>query len=355
MEKLVDDSFWRGRRVFLTGHTGFKGGWLALWLQERGARVTGFALPPSTKDNLFTVAGVAEQMTSQVGDVRDFKTVAAAVQIADPEIVFHLAAQPLVAEGYRDPLTTFSTNILGTANVLESLRLVSAVKAVVVITSDKCYENKEWAWPYRENEPLGGHDPYSASKACAELISASYRSSYFGDLGVAIGTARAGNVFGGGDWSENRLIPDLLAAFASGRSAEIRNPSAIRPWQHVLDPIAGYLKLAEHLVNDKSLARAWNFGPDDTGCMTVGELATHLALSWGGNAAWRTGENCIPHEAHQLRLDASLARQRLGWKPRLSMDTAIEQTISWHKAWIAKDIDMRDYSLRQIAAYENHG
>ena len=354
MEKLVDAAFWRDRRVFLTGHTGFKGGWLALWLQYQGAKVTGLALPPSTTNNFFSVAGVADEMTSQLGDVRDLETVAAAVRIADPEIVFHLAAQPLVAEGYRDPITTFSTNVMGTANVFEALRKVRAVKAIVVITSDKCYENKEWAWGYRENEPLGGHDPYSASKACTEMVSASYRSSYFSDLGVGVGTARAGNVFGGGDWSENRLVPDLLAAFAAGQSAEIRNPLAVRPWQHVLDPLAGYLKLAERMVSDKSLAQAWNFGPDDSACLTVGDLATRLASSWGAHASWRVGENCVPHEAHQLRLDVSMARQRLRWTPRLSMDSAIAQTIDWHKAWIAKDINMKDFSLRQIAAYEHH-
>jgi CDP-glucose 4,6-dehydratase len=347
---MVTPSFWQDKRVFITGHTGFKGSWLSLWLQQMGAKLTGYSLVPSTNPNLFEVANVTNGMTSVIGDIRDLESLQKAITISQPDIVLHLAAQALVGEGYRDPLGTFSTNVQGTANLLDAARNTPSVKAVVVVTSDKCYENREWPWPYRENEALGGHDPYSSSKACAELVTAAYRQSFLAQAGIAIATARAGNVFGGGDWSANRLIPDLLAAFSENKSALLRRPNSVRPWQHVLEPLAGYLLLAEHLCSNSAPNSAWNFGPGELDCLPAGIIADQLAKHWGTNASWQTNEQSFPHEAGLLRLDSSLARQQLGWQQRWSLNTALANTVIWHKNWLDKT-NMREYTLGQIEKY----
>lgn len=271
MENMVNPSFWQDKRVFITGHTGFKGGWLALWLQQLGATITGYALKPSTAPNFFEVAHVAKGMNSIIGDIRDLDALQKTITASQPQIVLHLAAQALVGEGYRDPLGTFSTNVQGTANLLETIRNLPSVQSVVVVTSDKCYENKEWPWPYRENEALGGRDPYSSSKACTELVTTAYRHSFLTQAGISIATARAGNVFGGGDWSDNRLIPDLLAAFSQNQTAQLRRPNSVRPWQHVLEPLAGYLMLAEHLCSKSATNWSWNFGPGEQDCLPAGK------------------------------------------------------------------------------------
>lgn len=353
MENLVNPAFWLGKRVFITGHTGFKGSWLSLWLQQLGASVTGYALAPITTPSLFVTADVASGMTSVIGDIRDPGPLQQALAASQAQIVLHLAAQALVGEGYRDPLGTYGTNVQGTANLLEAVRQTPGVQAVIVVTSDKCYENKEWPWPYRENEALGGYDPYSSSKACAELVTAAYRNSFLANNGVAVASARAGNVFGGGDWSANRLIPDLLASFSANRPAQLRQPHAVRPWQHVLEPLAGYLTLAERLVTEPSLAGAWNFGPNDTDCLSTGQLADQLATLWGDYASWQAETSTFPHEAGLLRLDSSQARQQLGWKPRWSLNAALSATISWHKIWLST-ANMRNATLNQINEFSSH-
>jgi CDP-glucose 4,6-dehydratase len=350
MEKMVSPTFWQGKRVFITGHTGFKGSWLSLWLQKMGVTLTGYALAPSTNPNLFEVADVARGMTSIIGDIRDLDSLQKAITDSQPQIILHLAAQALVEEGYRDPLGTFSTNVQGTANLLEATRSSAGIQAVVVVTSDKCYENKEWPWPYRENEALGGHDPYSSSKACAELVTAAYRQSFLTQSGINIATARAGNVFGGGDWSANRLIPDLLAAFSQKKTARLRRPHSVRPWQHVLEPLAGYLMLAEHLCSNPAPNNAWNFGPGDQDCLPAGKVANQLAKLWGDDASWQAEAHTFPHEAGLLRLDSSLARQELGWQTRWPLDTALAYTIFWQKTWLTVT-NMREYTLGQIEKY----
>lgn len=344
-------AFWRNKRVFITGHTGFKGGWLSLWLQELGAQVHGYALEPNTYPNFFSSARVAEGMQSTIGDVRNHVALAAALQKNKPEIVFHLAAQPLVRASYDDPIKTYTTNVMGTVHLLEAIRQTSGVKAVINVTTDKCYENREWAWGYREGDSLGGYDPYSNSKAASELVSASYRSSFFNKSGVALATARAGNVIGGGDWSVDRLVPDLLRAFQAHEAANIRNPLAIRPWQHVLEPLSGYLQLAERLYTDgKAFAEAWNFGPLDEDAKPVAWLAEELTRLIGGTAKWKVEAGDSPHEAHFLKLDISKARAELGWTPRLRLADALRLTVEWtdqHKV----GQDMRTASLSQIHNY----
>ena len=353
MENMVNPSFWQDKRVFITGHTGFKGGWLALWLQQLGATITGYALKPSTAPNFFEVAHVAKGMNSIIGDIRDLDALQKAITASQPQIVLHLAAQALVGEGYRDPLGTFSTNVQGTVNLLETIRNLPSVQSVVVVTSDKCYENKEWPWPYRENEALGGRDPYSSSKACTELVTTAYRHSFLTQAGISIATARAGNVFGGGDWSDNRLIPDLLAAFSQNQTAQLRRPNSVRPWQHVLEPLAGYLMLAEHLCSKSATNWSWNFGPGEQDCLPAGKIADQLAALWGKDASWQQKANSFPHEAGLLRLDSSLARQQLGWQPRWPLRVALESNISWHKTWLTA-ANMREYSLCQIEQYISH-
>lgn len=349
--------FWRGKRVFLTGHTGFKGSWMSLWLQSLGAELTGFALQPPTQPSLFEEAQVGKGMRSIIGDIRDLATMQQALQAAQPEIVIHMAAQPLVRYSYQNPVETYSTNVMGTVHVLEAVRNTPGVKAVVNITTDKCYENREWAWGYRENEPMGGYDPYSNSKGCAELVSSAYRSSFFNantyaQHGVALATVRAGNVIGGGDWAQDRLVPDILAAFEQGRLVDIRNPDAIRPWQHVLEPLRGYLTLAEHLFEEgPGFAEGWNFGPNDEDAKSVGWIVQQMAAMWGNNARWHldTGEH--PHEAHYLKLDISKARSRLHWHPALRLNGALQLIIDWAQQRQA-GADMHTLTLAQIQAYQ---
>ena len=357
MENLVARSDWQGRRVFLTGHTGFKGGWLALWLQQLGASIRGYSLDPPTTPNLFTELRLSELVEDIRGDLADSPKLTRAVQEFSPDIVFHLAAQPLVRRSYTDPVGTYVTNVLGTAHLLEAVRNTPSVKAVVVITTDKCYENREWVWGYREQDPLGGYDPYSSSKACVEILTASYRQSFFSshdgsNHAVAVATARAGNVVGGGDWSEDRLIPDLIRGFLEGKPVRVRYPGAIRPWQHVLDPLAGYLALGQRLLkNDLKFASAWNFGPSDEETWTVGQVADEMASRWGNGASWETDGIPSQHEATYLKLDASKARAELGWAPRLKIENTLNWVVDWFQA-CHKSSDMREFTSRQISAYE---
>jgi len=340
-------TFWQGRKVFLTGHTGFKGSWLALWLQHLGADVLGYALPPHTTPSLFTDARVASGMTSVLGDLSDLAAMKDAMRRHRPEIVFHLAAQPLVRASYQDPIGTYETNVLGTAKLLEAVRSCDTVHAVVLVTTDKCYENREWLWAYRENDALGGFDPYSNSKACAEMVASAYRNSFFhparyAEHGVALATARAGNVIGGGDWSTDRLIVDIIRAFSSGQTLKIRNPHAIRPWQHVLDPLRGYLMLAQMLyAHGTQFSGAWNFGPQYTGAKTVEWIVEYLAARWqAGEPAgaapsqaprWELDRGEHPHEAHMLKLDWTKASLELGWHPLLSLPETLDATLDWYR------------------------
>lgn len=346
-------AFWRGRRVFITGHTGFKGGWLALWLQKLGASVTGYALSPPTQPSLFELADVAANMHSITADVRDIECLRSAIRGADPEIVFHLAAQSLVRFSYDDPVGTFSTNVAGTVNLLEACRSASGLRAVVVVTSDKCYEENAKGLPYRESDALGGHDPYSASKACAEIVTAAYRRSFTGSAGlrIALATARAGNVIGGGDWAADRLMTDLISAFSARQRPRVRNPKAIRPWQHVLDPLSGYLLLAERLhAEEQNYAEAWNFGPTANGAADVRTVADRVARLWGNGAAWDLDNDPQPREAALLALDASKAQQRLGWRPQLNFDAALAWAVDWYKDW-HQGGDARKLTNGQIARY----
>ncbi len=350
-------AFWGGRRVFLTGHTGFKGSWLSLWLSSLGAKVSGYALDPPTEPNLYRAAGLEELVRSVRADVRDGERLAHEMRKAAPEVVFHLAAQPLVRESYRAPIETYTVNVIGTAHLLEAVRSSPGVRAVVVVTSDKCYENREWVWGYRESDALGGFDPYSSSKACAELVTAAYRSSFFpADAhrghGVAIATARAGNVIGGGDWATDRIVPDCIRAFQGGRPVAVRNPGALRPWQHVLDPLFGYLLLAERLlVEGPALAGAWNFGPDDADVRPVGALVEALCRHWGSEAALTIDSDMHPHEARFLKLDCSRARTLLGWRPLWDLETAVAKTVSWALNLRGQG-DARALCLGQIREYE---
>jgi CDP-glucose 4,6-dehydratase len=347
----VNRSFWRGRRVVVTGHTGFKGGWLTLWLTHMGAEVHGLSLPPPTTPSFYNVCGLQNHVaSSEIVDITDSDLVAAALQRLRPEVVMHLAAQPLVRRSYDAPVETFRVNVMGTVNVLEAARHTPGVRAVVNVTTDKCYENREWVWPYRENEPVGGRDPYSASKACSELVSAAYRESLLAGSGVQLATARAGNVIGGGDWARDRLLPDIFRAVDAGEPVSVRSPNSVRPWQHVLDPLSGYLILAERLVTDgPSVASAWNFGPSEDG-QTVGWIVERLCAQLPG-ASWRSEPSPGRHEAQTLRLDSSKARACLHWRPRWTLETALERTLAWHRAW-RSDEDMAGISIEQIAEYE---
>lgn len=353
----VNASFWRGRRVFLTGHTGFKGSWLALWLQHLGAEVTGYALPPPTTPSLFEVAKVGRSMHSINADIRDLETLTRSLQAAQPEIVIHMAAQPLVRYSYQAPVETYATNVMGTVHVLEAIRSTPSVRAVVNVTSDKCYENREWVWGYRETEAMGGFDPYSSSKGCAELVSAAYRNSYFNparhsEHGVALATARAGNVIGGGDWAADRLIPDILRAIESGQPVNIRNPHAIRPWQHVLEPLSGYLLLAQALCEPgQDVAQGWNFGPQEQDAKPVQWIVEKLTTLWGEGASWVPDGGAHPHEAHYLKLDCSKARQCLHWIPQWDLETALNKIVDWHRAYCNHQ-DMHALTLAHIQAYE---
>jgi CDP-glucose 4,6-dehydratase len=354
----MNPAFWRGKRVFLTGHTGFKGSWLSLWLQQLGAHVTGYALAPPSQPSLFEAAGVAQHMHSVIGDIRDGAALRAAMLDARPEIVIHMAAQALVRYSYANPVETYSTNVMGVVHLFEAVRATPGVRAVVNVTSDKCYENREWAWGYRENEPMGGYDPYSNSKGCAELVTSAYRSSFFNparhaEHGVALGSGRAGNVIGGGDWAEDRLIPDMVRAIAAGKPVQIRSPHAIRPWQHVLEPLSGYLALAEHLVeHGAAFAEGFNFGPHDTDARPVEWIVERMCQAWGDGAAWQLDGAPQPHEATYLKLDCSKARSRLDWQPRWQLGQTIEHIVAWHKAHAAGQ-DMRAFTLAQIRTYQN--
>ena len=360
MEDVVTAApgFWRHRRVLITGHTGFKGAWLSLWLARLGARVTGFALPPTTSPNLFTLADIGQRMDSQLGDVRDPCAVDAVMVRSRAEVVFHLAAQALVRRSYVDPVGTYAANVMGTAHILDAARRATGIRAIVVVTSDKCYENREWCWPYREDEPMGGHDPYSSSKGCAELVTAAWRRSFFlsdGAEPVGVGSARAGNVIGGGDWAEDRLVPDCMRAFASGEPVRVRRPAAIRPWQHVLEPLSGYLALAEWLASDpKGFSEAWNFGPASDDARPTAWLVDRMSRFWGDGARWEPDPGKHPHEAGLLQVDASKARARLGWTPRLPLEEGLRWTVDWYKR-VAAGEDAAALTLDQIERFEALG
>lgn len=353
-EENMASSNWRGRKVLVTGHTGFKGGWLSLWLKSLGAEVVGFALDPAPGPNLFAAADVGAAMRSVIGDLRDPAPIAQLVADSRPEVIFHLAAQPLVRASYRDPLATYATNVMGTVHLLEAVRRVEGVRAVVLATTDKCYENREWVWPYRESDRLGGRDPYASSKACAELAASAYRESFFADAGIRIATVRAGNVIGGGDWAEDRLIPDLMRGAREGERVPIRAPRAIRPWQHVLDPLAGYLLLAERLcsADGEHFAEAWNFGPAPEDSQPVEWVVEQLAERWDQVGFKRDDRGDHPHEAKVLKLDSAKAIGRLGWRPRLSLDTALDWVADWYRSDVG-DADVRALTQAQIARYES--
>ncbi|MGL5335017.1 MAG: CDP-glucose 4,6-dehydratase [Enterovibrio sp.] len=352
----MDVTFWQGKRVFLTGHTGFKGGWLALWLEEMGAKVQGYSLPAPTSPSLFDVANVSHGLFSEEGDIRDFEHLNKSIAAFKPEIVFHMAAQPLVRLSYDDPIETYSTNVMGTVHLLEAIKRVGGVKAVVNITSDKCYENREWVWGYRENEAMGGYDPYSSSKGCAELVASAYRNSFFNKNeyakhGVALASVRAGNVIGGGDWAKDRLVPDILKSFEKKEAVVIRSPHAIRPWQHVLEPLAGYLLVAQRLYQDGAeFAEGWNFGPNEHDAKPVQFIVEKMVNLWGDGARWQLDGADHPHEANYLKLDCSKAKMRLHWQPRWDLTTTLERIILWHKAWLAGN-NMREISLQEIRSY----
>ena len=349
----VDASFWRGKRVLLTGHTGFKGSWLSLWLQSMGSHVRGVALAPPTDPALFDVARVGEGMEHHVVDIRDFDSLHQHVAEFRPEILIHMAAQPLVRQSYAQPLETFATNVMGTAHVLEAARQAGSVKAIVNVTTDKCYENRELVLGYRENDPMGGSDPYSSSKACAELVTTAYRKSFLADVGIAVATARAGNVIGGGDWASDRLVPDVLRSLQAGEPILVRNPHAVRPWQHVLEPLHGYLLLAERLyAHGQTYAEGWNFGPRDEDAQSVDAVVDQLCQAWGHDVTWTTQPGQHPHEAGLLKLDTSKARSRLNWAPRWSLSTAVTNTVRWHRAWRAGQ-DMREVCMNQINQYQH--
>lgn len=352
MEDLaMNRDFWKGRRVFVTGHTGFKGSWLSLLLQMLGAEVHGFGLPPATTPALFTDASIADGMHSRFGDIRDFTALSVTVREAQPEVVLHLAAQAIVSESFARPLDTLQTNVIGTANLLEALREQTSVKVAVIVTSDKCYENREGGQAYREGEPLGGNDPYSASKACTELVAASWRYAFFDKANAAaIATARAGNVIGGGDWSHNRLVPDMIRAFMRNENAQLRSPVSIRPWQHVLEPLCGYLQIVERCFADPGFGQAWNFGPGSEDIKPVQYVADKLIQLWGDGASWQQHGHNPVKESHTLKLDSGKAQRQLGWCPRTGLDEGLRLTVEWYKAYAA-GTDARRLTETQIAEF----
>ena len=349
----MDSHFWANKRVLLTGHTGFKGSWLALWLASKGAQVTGFGLAPPTNPNLYHLADVKRDIDSIEGDIRDISMVDQAVARSDPQIVLHLAAQSLVRPSYDNPIETFDTNVMGTANLLHSLRQANNLQAVVVVTSDKCYDNREWLWGYREDEAMGGSDPYSASKGCTELVTASFRQSYYQHSPtIGLATARAGNVIGGGDFAIDRLITDIMKAIREGKPAQIRNPNAIRPWQHVLEPLHGYLLLVEALVRDpQTYSAGWNFGPHDSDARPVSWICNELTKRWGDSASWHTDDRDHPHEATYLKLDSSKARAQLQWRSKLTLDSTLDRIVQWNRVSLDSG-NIREHTLSEIAEYE---
>lgn len=352
----VYPSFWKGKKVYLTGHTGFKGSWLSLWLQNMGVIVKGYSLDVNTKPALFTQANVAEGMESEIGDIRNLEQLTKSMVDFNPDILIHMAAQPLVRLSYQEPVDTYTTNVIGTVNVLEAARKCSNLKAIVSVTTDKCYENNEWEWGYRENEPMGGHDPYSSSKGCAELVTSAYRRSFFSSEDTAsLASARAGNVIGGGDWAEDRLIPDILRAFEKSESVVIRNPLSTRPWQHVLEPLSGYLVLAQELfLNGDNFAEGWNFGPKDEDCKPVSWVLDQMARYWGKNASWSLDKNSNPHEAGFLKLDCSKALNRLKWNPKWNLQLTLKSIVDWHQTY-AIGGDIKKQCLKEINTYLING
>ena len=348
----INPQFWKGKRVFVTGHTGFKGSWLSLWLQLMGAEVKGFSLAPPTQPALFEVAKVGDNMQTEIGDIRNLQQLSQSIRAFNPDVLLHLAAQPLVRLSYKEPVDTYSTNVMGTVNVLEAARYAPQLKSVVIITTDKCYENREWEWGYRENEPMGGHDPYSNSKGCAELVVSAYRRSFFytNDT-TAVASARAGNVIGGGDWADDRLIPDILRAFEQQQPVIIRNPLSTRPWQHVLEPLSGYLVLAERLYNEgNAFAEGWNFGPKDDDCQPVQWILEKMVQFWGEGARYEWDKSEQPHEANFLKLDCSKAATRLKWHPQWRLADTLEKIVHWHRSWL-QGADMQTHCLYEIKGY----
>jgi CDP-glucose 4,6-dehydratase len=347
---MVNESFWQGKRVYLTGHTGFKGSWLSLWLAGMGAAVKGYALLPPTEPSLFDVASVADKIDSEIGDIRNLDQLSKSMTAFDPDIIIHMAAQPLVRLSYSEPLETYDTNVMGTAKVLEAARACSRLKAIVIVTTDKCYENREWVWGYREDEPMGGHDPYSSSKGCAELVTSAYRRSFMKEKGVGLASARAGNVIGGGDWASDRLIPDILRAFEQSKPVVVRNPAATRPWQHVLEPLAGYLALAENLYNQPNLySEGWNFGPSENDAKPVDWILNHMVKKWP-NASWQLDKKANHHEAGYLKLDISKAKARLNWQPTWQLEQTLTKIIDWHQMWLNNE-DMQKVCMKEINDY----
>jgi CDP-glucose 4,6-dehydratase len=346
---MIDTAFWADKRVLLTGHTGFKGAWLSLWLHRLGACVAGLSVDVPTDPSLYELASVAELMHSEAAvDIREIDPLSAALAAFEPEIVIHMAAQALVRPSFADPRATFETNVMGTVNVLDAVRQVSSVRVVIVVTSDKCYENREWEWGYREHEAMGGHDPYSSSKGAAELVTAAYRRSFFADPGsTAVATARAGNVIGGGDFAAERLVPDIVRAVGSETALQIRNPTSTRPWQHVLNPLSGYLRLAQELWQRPELAGGWNFGPFDEDARPVSWIVERMGDRWAGRLRWESAPGPHPHEAGMLKLDSSRARAHLGWRPLVALDAALDSIVDWHEAHDAGQ-DMRAVTIGQL-------
>jgi CDP-glucose 4,6-dehydratase len=357
MENMVDFTVYKGKKVFVTGHTGFKGSWLCLLLHRLGAEIYGYALTPPTQPSLYEVAGIGDLVTSRIADIRDYQTLFKVLSEVQPELVIHMAAQPLVRDSYKNPIDTYSINVMGTVNLLEAVRHIKSVRVVINVTTDKCYENREWLWGYRENEPMGGYDPYSNSKGCSELVTSSFRNSFFNPLNygkthqVALASARAGNVIGGGDWAEDRLIPDFIRAINRGEKVKIRSPYAIRPWQHVLEPLSGYLHLGAKLLTDGCpYAEGWNFGPNDADAQPVARIIDRICTLWGENASYEIDTHPQPHEAAYLKLDCSQAKTRLGWHPRWNIETALHKIVDWTKA-CNREENMRRLCEQQIEEY----
>ena len=347
---MVNSDFWKGKKVFLTGHTGFKGSWLSIWLNSMGAVIKGYALKPATNPNLFTIAGVENLVESDINDIRDYSALFASILEFSPDIVFHMAAQPLVRASYENPRETYEINVMGTVNLLEAVRRCSTIQAVLNITTDKCYENNEWIWGYKETDPMGGRDPYSSSKGCSELVTASYRDSFLSSAGVGVATVRAGNVICGGDWAEERLIPDVLRAFEQRTPVIVRNPNATRPWQHVLEPLSGYLILAEQLYkNPDEMSEGWNFGPYDQDVRPVDWILDQMTHLWPG-ASWRLDLDNNPHEANLLKLDISKASSILGWTPTWDLNVTLGKIVRWHKRWV-EGADMRVECIKEIKEF----